>query len=61
MDNAATRALKAYVAKGGQVIELAARTAAEFNRATDALADKVIAELQAEGVDAKAWAAALRK
>ena len=61
MDNAATKALKAYVAKGGQVIELTARTAAEFNRATDALADKVITELQAEGVDAKAWAAALRK
>lgn len=61
MANAATRALKAWVAKGGQVIDLTPEAAAEFNRATDALAEKVIAELQADGVNANAWAAALRK
>lgn len=61
MDNAATRALDAWVAKGGQVIDLTPEATAEFNRATDALADKVIAELQADGVNAKAWAAALQK
>ena len=61
MANAATKALKAWVAKGGQVIDLTPEAAAGFNRATDALAEKVIAELQADGVNAKAWAAALRK
>ena len=61
MDNAATKALDAFKANGGQVIELSPDASAEFNAATDALAADVIAELQADGVNAEAWASALRK
>ena len=61
MDNAATKALDAYVAAGGEVIDLSAEAAAEFNAASDALAADVIAELQADGVNAEVWAEALRK
>lgn len=61
MDNAATNALAAYVEGGGELIELSEADAAAFNAATDALAEAVIAELQADGVNAEAWAAALRQ
>lgn len=60
MDNAATGALEKYLAAGGEVIDLSADEAAKFNAATDSLAEAVITELEADGVNAVAWAAALR-
>ena len=61
MTNASNRALKKWVDGGGEVIELSASAAAEFNAATDALAAKVISELDGDGIDASGWAAALRR
>ena len=61
MTNASQRSLKKWVDGGGSVIELSADAAAEFNAATDALAASVIAELDDDGVNASAWAAALNK
>jgi len=61
MANASDRALAAFVKSGGEAIDLTPDAAAEFNAATDALAEQVIVELQADGVNAEAWAAALRK
>jgi len=61
MANASDRALAAFVKSGGEVIDLTPEAAAEFNARTDALAEQVILELQADGVNAEAWAAALRK
>ena len=61
MTNASGRALKKWVDGGGEVIELSADAAAEFNAATDALAAKVIAELDGEGIDASGFATALNK
>ena len=43
------------------MIELSPEAAAEFTAASDTLAVAVIAELDGEGIDASAWAAALRK
>ena len=60
MDDAATEALEAWIAEGGELIELSAEAAAPFNAATDALAAATIAELEAEGVAAEAFATALR-
>lgn len=60
MTNAADRALAKWIEQGGEVIELSPEAAAGFNAASDALAAAVIAELDGEGVDASAWAAALR-
>lgn len=61
MDTGSTRALAAWVEAGGELIELDEAAAAEFNAATDALAQTVIDELEADGVDAGAFVAALRK
>ena len=61
MTNASERALKKWVAEGGEVHTLSAEAAAEFNAASDSLAAEVIAELDAEGIEASAWAAALRQ
>ena len=60
MTNAADRALAKWIEEGGELIELSPEGAAGFNAASDALAAEVIAELDGEGVDASAWAAALR-
>ena len=60
MDNAATAALSAWVDGGGELITLEPGAAAEFNAATDALAAKIIADLDAEGKKASDWATALR-
>ena len=59
MTSASERALKKWVDGGGEVIELSAEAAAEFNAATDVLAAEVIAELDGEGIDASGFAAAL--
>ncbi|MEM1298059.1 MAG: TRAP transporter substrate-binding protein [Pseudomonadota bacterium] len=56
MDNAATKALEAYAAGGGEIIDLTPEAAAEFNSASQVLAGEVISELGAED-----WAAALRQ
>ena len=60
MTNASDRALAKWLDEGGELIELSAEAAAEFNAASDNLAAEVIAELEGEGIDASGWAAALR-
>lgn len=60
MANASDRSLAKWVEEGGQVHELSADAAAEFNAASDTLAASVIEELDGEGIEASAWAAALR-
>ena len=60
MTSASDRSLAKWVSEGGEVIELSAEAAAEFNSASDDLAARVIAELDDEGIDASGWAAALR-
>ncbi len=61
MTSAADRSLAAWVADGGEVHVLSAEAAAEFNAASDGLAAEIIAELDAEGIDASGWAAALSR
>lgn len=61
MTNAAEKALAAWIDGGGELITLTDDAAAEFNAASDSLAAEVIAELDGEGIDATAWAAALRQ
>lgn len=61
MSTAGVKALEKWAAAGGEVIELSDEAIAEFNAASASLADEVIAELDAEGIDASGWAAALRK
>ena len=60
MTNASEKALAAWMQDGGEVIDLSAEAAAEFNAASDSLAADVIAELDGDGIDATGWAAALR-
>ncbi|MDE2792217.1 MAG: TRAP transporter substrate-binding protein [Paracoccaceae bacterium] len=60
MTSASDRALAKWIEGGGEVIDLSADAAAEFNAASDTLAAAVIAELDGEGIDASGWAAALR-
>ena len=60
MTNASDKALAAWLAEGGELVELSPEAAAEFNAASDNLAAAVIAELDGEGIDASGWAAALR-
>ncbi len=59
MTNASDRALAKWLDEGGELIELSAEAAAEFNAASDNLAAEVIAELDGEGIDATGWAAAV--
>lgn len=61
MTTAADKALEAWLEGGGELITLDADAAAEFNAASDSLAQTVISELEAEGIDGEGWAAALRK
>ena len=61
MTNAADKALAAWVQGGGELITLSATAAAQFNAASDSLAEQVIAELDGEGIDGSGWAAALRQ
>ena len=60
MTNASDRALAKWLDDGGELIELSAEAAAEFNAASDDLAAQVIAELDGEGIDASGWAAAVK-
>ncbi|SFR08784.1 TRAP transporter substrate-binding protein [Poseidonocella sedimentorum] len=60
MSNSATGALKAWADAGGEIITLSPEAAAEFDAASASLAEEVIAELEADGVNAAAWAAALK-
>lgn len=61
MANASDMALAAWIADGGELVELSAAAAAEFNKATDSLAEQVVAELEAEGIKAGEWVTALNK
>jgi TRAP-type C4-dicarboxylate transport system substrate-binding protein len=60
MTNAADKALAAWKEAGGEIVSLSEEAAAEFNAASDQLAEAVIKELDAEGIAASDWAAALR-
>ncbi|KMW59622.1 TRAP transporter solute receptor, unknown substrate 3 [Candidatus Rhodobacter oscarellae] len=60
MSTAGVKALEAWAADGGEVVELSAEAKAEFDAASVALAEKMIAELEADGVSAAEWAAALK-
>ena len=60
MARAGGKSLDKWVAAGGEVVELSAEAAAEFNAASAGLAATVIAELEADGIAAQAWADALK-
>ena len=60
MATAGVNALEKWAAEGGEVIDLSDEAKAEFNAASATLAERIIAELEADGVDAAAWAAALK-
>lgn len=60
MSVSAVKAEEAWVASGGEIVQLSTDEAAQFNAASAALAEKVIAELEADGIKAADWAAALK-
>jgi len=60
MTNAAVNAEKAWVEAGGEIVMLSADAAAEFDEASAALAEKLIEELEGEGIKAADWATALK-
>ncbi len=60
MTNAAVNSEKAWVEGGGEIVTLSDDAAAEFDAASAALAEAVIAELEGEGIKAADWAAALK-
>jgi len=60
MTNAAVNSEKAWVEGGGEIIALSDDAAAEFDAASAALAETLIGELEAEGIKAGDWAAALK-
>ncbi len=60
MSTAGVKALEKWEAEGGAVIHLSAEAAAEFNAASAALAGELIAELEADGINAQEWADALK-
>ena len=55
------KALEAWAGEGGEVIELTDEAKAEFDAASAALAEQLIAELEADGIGAAEWAAALKQ
>ena len=61
MSTSAVKAEEKWVAGGGEIIMLSDESAAEFDQASAALAEKIIGELEADGIKAAAWAEALRK
>ena len=61
MSTAGVKALEKWEAAGGEVIRLAPEQAAEFDAASAKLASALIAELEGEGINAQAWADALKK
>ena len=60
MRNAADKAFDNWLANGGELIELSAEEAAKFDAASAGIADTVISELEADGVNASEWATALK-
>jgi len=60
MTVAAVESEKAWMEAGGELITLSDDAAAEFNSASAALAEALIAELEADGIKAADWAAALK-
>jgi len=61
MSTAGVKALETWEAEGGEVVRLSPEAAAEFDAASASLAEALIAELEADGIDAGAWAAALKQ
>lgn len=61
MSTAGVKSLEKWASEGGEVINLSPEAAAEFDAASAKLADELIAELEGEGIDAAAWAAALKQ
>ena len=57
----ADRALQAFADLGKEIITLSPEEAAKFNAATDALAESVVAELEADGVSVSGYVSALRE
>lgn len=60
MSTSAVKAEKKWIDGGGELITLSAEAASEFDTASAALAEKLIAELEADGIKAAAWAEALK-
>ena len=60
MSRAGEGALANWADAGGEIINLSADAAAEFDAASAGLAADLIAELEAEGIGAQAWADALK-
>lgn len=61
MSTSGVKALEKWAAEGGEVITLTDEAKAEFDAASAALADALIAELEADGISAAAWAASLKE
>ena len=61
MSTSGVKALEKWEADGGEVINLSPERAAEFDTASSALATALIAELEADGINAQQWADALKK
>jgi len=61
MSTSAVKAEKKWVEGGGEIITLSAGAAAEFDAASAALAEKLIGELEGDGLKAAAWADALKQ
>jgi len=60
MTVSAVKSEKAWIESGGEIITLSDAAAAEFDSASAALAAELIAELEADGIKAADWAAALK-
>ena len=61
MSTSGVKALEKWEAEGGEVVRLSPEAAAEFDAASAKLAEALIAELESEGIEAGAWAAALKQ
>ena len=61
MSTSGVKALEKWEAEGGEVVRLSPEAAAEFDAASAKLAEALIAELEGEGIEAGAWAAALKQ
>lgn len=61
MSVSAVKAEKKWVEAGGKLITLSAEAAEEFDAASAALAEKLIKELEGDGIKAAAWAESLKK
>lgn len=61
MSTSGVKALEKWEADGGEVINLSPERAAEFDAASSALSTALIAELEADGINAQQWADALKK